>query len=67
MLVIAALPRTGRLRRQIARAFIANDFRPLMMGDLLPWCYPRIKLGKIGTDTIFAELSRRLLVRLIAV
>src|SRR5262249_39995810 len=36
----AALPRTGRLQRQIARAFVANEFRLPMTGDFSAWCYP---------------------------
>ena len=30
----------GRVQRQIERAFIANDYKPLRISALLPWCYP---------------------------
>jgi len=38
MLVIAALPREGRIRRQTRRAFIARN--PRSMTELREWCYP---------------------------
>ena len=39
----ASQPRLGRIKRQVRRAFIANDDRPLTARDLLAWCYPRLK------------------------
>lgn len=38
MTVIAALPREGRIQRQIRRAFIAKA-RPLSMTELRQWCF----------------------------
>jgi hypothetical protein len=35
-------PRLGRLRRQISRALIAANGKPLRIGALLSWCYPRV-------------------------
>jgi hypothetical protein len=42
MAVIAALPREGRVMRQIRRRFIAGGGKPLCVGDLLPWVYPEL-------------------------
>ena len=39
-LVIANLPRSGRIQRQIRRAFVANGGKPLSTLELIPWCYP---------------------------
>jgi hypothetical protein len=41
--VIASDSRLGRIKRQVRRAFIANNGRPLTTGELLPLCYPRLK------------------------
>ena len=38
--------RIGRIQRQVRRAFIASRARPLMIGDLLRHCYPRIAKHK---------------------
>ena len=37
---VARLPRLGRVQRQIRRAFIANNYRPMTTLDLVRWCYP---------------------------
>jgi hypothetical protein len=42
MIVIAALPREGRLARQIRRAFVAAGGKPRCMGELLRWAYPAL-------------------------
>ena len=42
MTVIASLPREGRVMRQVRRCFVARGAKPLCMGDLLHWVYPRI-------------------------
>ena len=39
--IAARLPRVGRLKRQIRRAFIANAGKPLSTSQLLHWCYAR--------------------------
>jgi hypothetical protein len=31
--------RVGRLQRQIRRAFVSSNGRPLTIGELLGWCY----------------------------
>jgi hypothetical protein len=36
----ATLPRQGRLARQIKRAFLAHQPKPLSMRQLREWCYP---------------------------
>lgn len=41
-----SLPRVGRVERQVKRAFIANDFRPLTMSEIWPRVYPGIKRAK---------------------
>jgi hypothetical protein len=41
-LVIASETRLGRIKRQVRRAFIASNGRPLTTGELLPICYPRL-------------------------
>lgn len=33
--------RVGRVQRQIRRALLAADGRPVSIGELLPRCYPR--------------------------
>jgi len=39
MLVIAALPREGRVQRQTRRAFVAHSGQPLTMSELRQWCF----------------------------
>src|SRR6478672_2975130 len=39
----ASEPRVGRIKKRVLRAFIANNWQPLTTGELLPWCYPRLK------------------------
>jgi hypothetical protein len=34
--------RIGRVERQIRRAFIASDGRPLLTIDLMRWVFPRV-------------------------
>ena len=41
MTVIAAENRTGRVFRQIRRCLIANAGEPVVISQLLDWCYPR--------------------------
>jgi hypothetical protein len=43
MIVIAGKPRVGRIQRQIRRALIANNCKPLSIRELLRWCYPAVK------------------------
>ncbi len=43
MAAIASMPREGRVMRIVRRSFIANDYRPLRIGDLLPRCYPKLR------------------------
>lgn len=43
---IASHPREGRVARQVRRAFVANSGRPLLMSEIWPWAYPRIKQAK---------------------
>jgi hypothetical protein len=40
MPVIAALPREGRIQRQVRRAFVAHSGQPLRTRDLLAWAFP---------------------------
>jgi hypothetical protein len=40
MIVIAGKPRIGRVQRQVRRALVANNCKPLSIGELLAWCYP---------------------------
>jgi hypothetical protein len=42
MLVIAALPREGRVQRAIRRCFIAGNGRPRSSADFLRWAYPKL-------------------------
>ena len=35
--------RVGRVQRQVRRAFIVADGKPLCIADLLPRCYPRAR------------------------
>jgi hypothetical protein len=37
---IAGKPRVSRVQRQIRRAFIAHNGKPLTVADLLPDCFP---------------------------
>jgi hypothetical protein len=46
MTVIASLPREGRVMRQVRRCFVARGAKPLCVGDLLPWVYPRLTLAQ---------------------
>ncbi len=43
MAALASMPREGRVQRIVRRTFIANDYRPLRIGDLLPRCYPKLR------------------------
>jgi hypothetical protein len=43
---IASQPREGRVMRQVRRAFVANDRRPLSMSEIWPWVFPGIKQAK---------------------
>ena len=40
MTIIAAERRVGRVFRQIRRCLIANGGKPVLIGDLLDYCYP---------------------------
>jgi hypothetical protein len=40
MIVIANLPRSGRIQQQIRRAFIANGGKPLSTLELVAWAFP---------------------------
>ena len=42
MLVIASLPREGRVMRQVRRAFVAAGMKPLRSVDVLPWAFPHL-------------------------
>jgi hypothetical protein len=42
MLVIAALPREGRVQRAIRRCFIAGNGGPRSSADFLRWAYPKL-------------------------
>jgi hypothetical protein len=46
MLVIASLPREGRVQRQIRRRLIAANGRPLCSTDFLSWAYPHLERFK---------------------
>ena len=39
---IASNPREGRVMRQVRRAFVAAQNKPLCIGDVLPWIYPHL-------------------------
>jgi hypothetical protein len=41
MTVIAAKFRVGRVFSHIRRCLIANDGNPMLISQLLAWCYPR--------------------------
>jgi hypothetical protein len=43
MLVIASLPREGRVMRQVRRAFTAAGGKPLSTSQIMPWVYPRLE------------------------
>lgn len=42
--MVAPIPvRIGRVQRQVKRAFLAGNGRPMTTADLARWCYPRVK------------------------
>jgi hypothetical protein len=41
MTVIAATNRAGRVFRQVRRCLVANDGKPVVIAQLLAYCYPR--------------------------
>ena len=47
MLVIAALPREGRVQRAIRRCFIAGNGRPRSSADFLRWAYPKLDHAQV--------------------
>lgn len=43
LIIAARSPRVGHLQRQVRRAFIAANGRPLSTTDLLRWCYSHLR------------------------
>lgn len=41
LLTAGTSDRVGRVQRQVRRAFVSSNGRPLTIGQLLPACYPR--------------------------